>query len=165
MKPSVFFLVALVASGSLSSCKKNNVDNLVGTHKFTGIDSVKYIFTGFINFPPAEVDSAPETLTTVISRPGSKDSSDYILLPVTFYDGPFGIGIPFLSFSTVPDQGTIPVAIQITDTILTIPFQLPGSGSDLSIDGGGSLVGNKLTISYHTDYRNYNKYSTIVTIL
>ncbi len=163
MKLSGFFLVVLVVLGSLGGCKKTNVDNLVGTHQFTGMDSVKYVFTGFISFPPAEYDSVPETLTTVISRPGSKDSSDYILLPITYYPGP--LGGDYLSFSAVPDQGTIPVAIQITDTLLTIPLQVPVQGAYITIDGSGSLVGKKLTISYHTYYRNYNKYSTIATTL
>jgi hypothetical protein len=163
MKLSIFVSMALVALGSLFGCKKNNVGNLIGTHQFTGIDSVKYIFTGFASFPPAEFDSTAETLTTVISRPASMDSSNFILLPVTYYSGP--LGGEYLVFSTVPAQETVEVAIQITDTLLTIPQQFPVSGGDLAIDGSGSLVGNKLTISYHTAYRNYNKYSTIVTTL
>ena len=165
MKTFAFFLVVIIGLGVFLGCKKSNSSSdsvsLTGTHQFSGI--ADYVFTGFISFPPAAELNVADTFTTVITRAASPDSSDFIYLPATSVDpGPLG-GI-YLVFTTNLVSSSVPVAIEVADTLLTIPNQYPYSGGDLYVEGDGSFVNNKITLRYHTWYREYNKYDTAVSV-
>ncbi len=153
---TLFIIMQLICG-----CNKDNQNSdfrLVGTHSFSG--PCKYVFDGFAGSQPAAMDSS-EMLQLAISRPDSKDSSDYILIPLVFQHEP--LGGEYLKMSTVAGDDINKVAIKITDTLLTIPGQFLVSGMGITIDGSGSIVNGKITIRYHTLYRAYNKYSTIVS--
>jgi hypothetical protein len=50
---------------------------------------------------------------------------------------------------------------KLIDTSLTIPKQYPYSGSSQAVSGSGSLVNNKLTLNYISEYRGYVKKCTL----
>jgi len=52
---------------------------------------------------------------------------------------------------------------KLIDTALTIPKQYPYSGSSQAVSGSGSLVNNKLTLNYTSDYRGYVKKCTLTS--
>jgi hypothetical protein len=159
MKIILYFSVAVICLGFAVGCKKSSSYSPLGTHQFSG--TCDFIFTGFVSFPPAADSNVVDSFTTVITKSSSPDSSSYLLLPVQLQTGPWGE--PYLIFATTSESYASPVAIQVTDTLLTIPSQLPISGMGISIDGTGSIVNGKITLSYHSNYRNYNKYSTVVS--
>ena len=177
MKIFTFFLVVMIGLGLFFGCKKSDssrhilIDSLshrpsdslslTGTHQFFGTADYSSPLSPFS--PGFEDDNVPDTFTTVITRPVSTDSANYIYLPPSSVGGPGG-GI-YLAFSTTPpDQWGVPVAIEVTDTLLTIPNQLPWSGYDLSVNGDGSFVNNKITLRFHSYYRGFEKYDTAVSV-
>lgn len=164
-------LIVTISLVFVCGCKKHNDQSnsvvLSGKHVFSG--SCKYYTSGLgYSF---ELDTT-ESLTAEILRPASKDSSDFILIPVTFdpRDGVYGILTVSPKYPlgvSGPNLDTGFLAIQIKDTLLTIPLQLPFDyvAYNQQYDGDGSLVNGKLTIRYHTFRRGYNKSSTLITHL
>jgi hypothetical protein len=171
MKKFVYFWIAIIALGLVWSCKKSNKSSksdksngftMTGTRQFSGL--ANYIDSYFV-VPPLTQDSVSETFTTVIQSATSPDSSDYVYLPVAAQIGPWGE--PYIIFTNTqsppgPDNAA-PVAMKVTDTLLTIPEQYPWSGAGLYVVGSGSFVNNKITLTYHSWYREFNKYSTVVS--
>lgn len=152
--------ISLIAALVNSGCGKTNestVSKLAGTHSFSG--PVKYSFDGFANSPAWEFDST-ESLTTIFSTSPSKDSSNYIFIPIQFQEDSRG---EFLILSVIEGGATVKVAALVNDTLITIPLQLPASGSSMSIQGDGSIVNNRIKINYQSSYRGLHKYSSLVS--
>lgn len=162
MKYFSLFLLALVSLSLSAGCKKSNRKaSLTGTHFFTG--TADYVFPGFVSFPTAKLLNQPDTFSTTFTRSSSPDSSDYYYLPATALEpGPLG-GTYLVFTTTAQSPSSVPVVIRLTDTLITIPQQLPWSGGDLMVDGDGSFVNNRITLRYHSDYRLYDKYDTAIS--
>jgi len=144
----ISFFVLLTAS--CTKTKGDKSDIYIGNYpQLTG--SAKFADDRF-----GQYDQRNDTASMIISKNSKSDSANYI-----YIQGVMFAKEPIVSVSlNFVNNGTAIVAY-VTDTAFVIPRQNPFSGSDMSVEGSGSIKNGKLVLNYRSSFRTDNKYSIV----